>query len=472
MLRCVPGYDQKIYYHDAGCVTPYPVLSGQHDADYTIVGLGVAGLAVARQIATQTAGTSARVIGIDAGAIGKKAVGGCNGGQILRTFGEHFLSDVATRYGDDFADILLQRADNVIQQIRKMVGGNSVGNSVVNSGAGWQAGVATLAMDETQKQQLAGIHEYLLSVGEQSKLIVNPADLPFGNVCAALVDPVAGCVDPYRLLQREAADFTNRGGQIFEKSPVTDIAIDGDSFIVQTDQGQVRSRHVILTAGAGLTHIMEKLPTIKTVKDRVLACGTMIMVTEPLPDAIAQRFSQAGAYNSYAEPCDYFHLNAENRLNFGSTNFMAGTATPSLDLLVEKTRGYSEDLYRGIRGRKIGISHFWHGYDTITAELEPIIRQDFVGDNQSITVLGGGNGVGNLAMRVAGQWAAENIEARLTHGQSIEGFDQFCQMSPRKFPGGYLAPSLMAAYMWTQETAGQTPLKAVANFVRHDVLKL
>jgi glycine/D-amino acid oxidase-like deaminating enzyme len=463
-MRCVPGYYQSVFYHKNALIKPCYVLSGQYDADYTIIGLGVAGLAAARQIVSQTGGTSARIIGLEAGVIGGQSAGGRNGGQILRTFGEHFLPDVADRHGKEFSDILLRRSHGVIRQIKQMAQADST--------SGWQAGAATLAMDEDQKQQLEEVYQYFLSVGEPSKLIVNPAELPFGNVCAALVDPVAGCVDPYRLLQREAADFTNRGGQIFEKSPVTDIAIDGDSFIVQTEQGLVRSRHVILTAGPGLTHIIEKLPTIKTVKDRVLSSGTMIMVTEPLPDAITQPFRQAGAYHGYSEPCDYFHLNAENRLNFGSTGFMEGTAIPSLDLLVEKTRGYSEDLYRGIRGRKFGISHFWHGYETITAQLEPIVRQDFVGDNQSIKVLGGGNGAGNVAMRVAGQWAAQNIEARLTHGQSIEGFDQFCQMSPRKFPGCYMASSLMAAFMWTQETAGQTPLKPAADFVRHNVFKL
>lgn len=80
MTRFVPGYFEHVYYHRTPPITTYPAIAGDIAVDVAIIGLGAAGLAAARSLGQQLEGTGARILGIEAGKIGRSGAAGRNGG--------------------------------------------------------------------------------------------------------------------------------------------------------------------------------------------------------------------------------------------------------------------------------------------------------------------------------------------------------------------------------------------------------
>lgn len=462
-MRCVPGYNDRVSYHAHARQVSFPQFSGEIDTPFAIIGLGAAGLATIRGLLDEGI-DPADIIGIEAGLVGRSAAAARNGGQILFTFGEHSPSEVFDHFGASFAENWLQRAEHVVDRIRQL--------------PGWQGGAATLAITDRQCNALRQWSDDLNQIGHNHVFHDGNIDMPC--VMAMVIDPHAGRIDPARLIEHEAAAIASRGVRLFEKSPVSLIepAPQGTTFYVGS--GTVKCSHAMIAAGAGLLNINgigqigasfsddQKKPVHHYIQDT----GTMILVTEPLPEKLATPLQRFACANSLTETCDYFHLDDQQRLNFGSFNFFDGTATPSLDFLVERIRPYSPDIYAMIRGRKIGISHFWSGYDSITPTVEPVVRQHIDPEGGSITLLSGGNGAGNTSMRVLGWWAAENLVHMLNGHKPDPDFNQLTSSPIPHFPGRGMCRSLLAAYSWTQQVAEGTVIAKAADYVRHNCLGL
>lgn len=399
---------------------------------------------------------------------------GRNGGQILNCLGEFSYTDLLREHGKGFADDFLNRARDVMADIAH------------RPGVDWRGGATTLAGNAEQAAHLNSLAAHLSDAGYGTRFHHDSCKY-FDGFVGAFSDPHSGCVDPYRLIQSEAQDFTDAGGVIAEQSPVHHIDENQGQYHIHCPNGVVRAPHVIVTAGSGLQNLVRHgcmldtlkkpaPPIIARINRAVMNVGTMMLVTEPLPPALAAPFGRSGCFLTCSETCDYFHLNSENRLSFGSFNFFEGTASPSAAFLVEKIKPYSPELYRAIQGRKIGISHFWTGYDTATADVEPLVRQSFAGPdatpNQSLSIITGGNGAGNTGMRVIGDWVADHLVRRLTHNPTDPNFEILATAPIRAFPGGILAPLGTAAYAWTQQIANDTLFADGANYLRHRVFKL
>jgi gamma-glutamylputrescine oxidase len=93
--------------------TPRPNLTEDITADACIIGLGGAGLAAARELATH----GADVVGVDAGSIGGGAAG-CNAGFLLAGLADFFHATVA-RFGGQLASAIHR---HTLTEVRRLAG--------------------------------------------------------------------------------------------------------------------------------------------------------------------------------------------------------------------------------------------------------------------------------------------------------------------------------------------------------------
>lgn len=354
------------------------------DVDVCVIGAGLAGLTVAREVALR--GWSVAVLEAHRVAW---AASGRNTGFVLPGFSEK-LDDMVERIGLDHAKQLWALSEQGVEYVHRTI--HDTGMLGVDPVPGW------LHVSKTDNaNEVRAAVERLRWIGAEVEMwptervrehLVNPryfSAVHFRN--AFHIHPVN-----YALGLARAAE--QAGARIFEDTPALSIDPGGVRKRIVTPDGRVRAAHLVL---AGNVHLGALAPKLAAT---LLPVTTFVMVTEPLPSLLHELVRYRGAVSDTNRADNHYRIIGENRLMW-SGRMRAWQADPRW-----VKRGLVADIRRNFPDLgPIGVAYLWNGTLGRTVHRMPQIGEI---ERGLWLVSGfGGHGLNNTAM--GGELVARGI---------------------------------------------------------------
>ena len=376
-------------------------------AETCVVGAGYTGLSAALHLAER----GHHVVVVEGAGVGWGA-SGRNGGQIVNGLNAD-LSKIARWYGEDVAGFvggLLQEGAGIIYRLVEQYGIDcdlKRGNLYTAFTArqmreleGMQAEWRTHGMDDHELLDREGVRRHVAT------------DAYVGG----MIDHSGGHMHPLNLALGEARAIEQHGGRIYEQSPVTGVARDGERVTVKTADGEVSARHVLLCGNAYLGNIVPALTA------RVMPVSTQMIATAPLgPDRAAHLLPTDMCVEDVRYILDYYRLSADTRLLFGG-GIVYGGGDPSdiaASLRPNMLRIFPELA-------DIAIDHAWSGNFALSFSRVPQMGKL----EDGVWFAHGYSGHGVTGSHLFGSILAEAIEGDTAR------FDVFAGLRWIPFPGG------------------------------------
>ncbi|MBV8046465.1 MAG: FAD-binding oxidoreductase [Paludibacterium sp.] len=399
-------YPASYYAASANGAVARPVLEGAHQCDVCIIGAGYTGLSAA--LALAEAGLS--VIVLESARVGFGA-SGRNGGQIVNSYSRD-LDVIERRYGHDKATAMGALAFEGGRIIRERVAKYGIACDL-------KPGNIFAAMTSKQLDELAEKKALWERYGHTGLTLIDAGALPqyIGSerYVGALLDQWGGHIHPLNLALGEAAAFETLGGRLFEQSAVTRIE-QGVPAVVHTAGGQVRAEFVVVAGNAYLGNLVPMLA------ERSLPCGTQILATEPLPEAVARQLLPG---DHCVEDCnymlDYYRLSADRRLLYGGGTVYGARDSAVIEAQIRANLKKTFPQLANVR-----VDYTWTGNFLLTLSRLP--QAGRIGRN--IYYSQGCSGHGVTYTHLAGVMLAEAIR-----GESRR-LDVFAGLPHHNFPGG------------------------------------
>ena len=242
-------------------------LNYELDTDVCVIGAGLAGLTVAREVAKR--GWSVAVLEAERVAW---AASGRNTGFVLPGFHED-IDSMVERIGLDHAKQLYALSVHGVDYVRRAI--EETGMPGVDPVPGWLH-VSKTAGDEEVRASV----ERLRWIGADCEAW--PTErvrevLPNPRYFAAIHYPRAFHIHPLNYALGLAADAEARGVRIFEGTPALSIDPSGVRKRIATPDARVRAPHVVLACNVHLGELMPELAAT------LLPITTYVMVSEPIP---------------------------------------------------------------------------------------------------------------------------------------------------------------------------------------------
>jgi glycine/D-amino acid oxidase-like deaminating enzyme len=288
------GESPELTWYEAGRVaTPErPRLAFDLDVDVCVVGGGLAGLTVAREVARR--GWSVAVLEADRIA---GAASGRNTGFVLPGLGAH-INDIVDRVGLDHAIRLWSLSEQGLDYVRRTVEeGNLPG---VDMKPGW----LHVSKTDNDRQVLADI-ERLRWIGADVEY------WPAERVRAELANPRyfnaahyrrAFHINPLNYALGLAALAEQAGARIFEDTPAVEIDPAGVRKRIATPNGRVRAGHVVL---AGNVHLGALMPRLAATLQPI---NTYVLVTAPLGPELDEAIRWRGAVSDTNRADNHYRI--------------------------------------------------------------------------------------------------------------------------------------------------------------------
>lgn len=399
----VPSY----YAASANRAPARPALQGSCQADVCVVGAGYTGLSTALFLAE----AGFRVVVLEAATVGWGA-SGRNGGQIVNSFSRD-LDNIERQTTPDHLRLLADMAFEGSRIIRQRVRDYHIRCDLKEGGI-------FAALNPRQLKHLEGQQALWRRFGyDQLELLLDQeairARVGTDRYVGGAIDHTGGHIHPLNLALGEAAALESRGGVIHQYSEVKGI-VPGPTVTVKTADGEVRAEFVVLAGNAYLGGLVPELGA------KSMPCGSQIIATEPLDEAIAKRLLPQ---DNCVEDCnyllDYFRLSGDRRLIYGGGVVYGARDPANIERLI---RPHMLKTFPELAGVK--IDYAWTGNFLLTLSRLPQMGrlQDNVFYSQ------GCSGHGVTFTHVAGKALALAVQ-----GQA-ERFDAFASLPHYPFPGG------------------------------------
>jgi glycine/D-amino acid oxidase-like deaminating enzyme len=275
-------------------------LTFELDIDVCVIGAGLAGLTVAREIAKR--GWSVAVL--EAGRVAW-AASGRNTGFVLPGFHEN-VSTMVERIGLDHAKHLYALSKDGVAYVRRTI--EETGMPGVDPVPGW------LHVSKTDDDDTVRRHaERLRWIGAEVEAW--PAarvreQLPNARYFGALHYPNAFHIHPLNYTLGLAEDAEKSGVRIFEETPALSIDAGGVRKRIDTPDARVRAPHVVLAANVHLGELMPQLAAT------LLPITTYVMVTEPIP-VLNEVIRYQGGISDTDRADNHYRIVGGNRLQWG-----------------------------------------------------------------------------------------------------------------------------------------------------------
>ena len=401
-----------------------PRLNLDLDVDVCVVGAGLAGLTVAREIAQR--GWSVAVL--EAGEVAW-AASGRNLGFVLPGFAED-IRGIIERIGLDHAKQLWALSEQGLDYVRRTILDTQMpGVDLIN---GWLHVSKTDNSDElrseAERMRWIGTDVEFWSVDRVRDQLHSP------RYFGAVHYREAFHIDPFNYALGLAALAEKAGARIFEDTPAVSLDPAGVRKRVITPAGRVRSAHVVL---AGNIHLGTLMPRLAAT---LLPVTTFVMVTEPIGEILHDIVRYRGAVSDTNRADNHYRIVGGDRLQW-SGRMRAWEANPRLI-----ARGLVNDVQRTFPGLgKVEVAHLWRGTLGRTVHRMPQIGE--IERGVWLASGFGGHGLNNTA--VAGELIARGI---------IDGDQTWRLFAPYElvWAGGVLGRALAQGIYW-----GTRPLERI-----------
>ena len=227
-----------------------------------------------------------------------------------------------------------------------------------------------------------------------------------------------------------AAAAESLGVRLFEGTRATGFSSTGAVVRVETPQGEVRARHLVLCGNVYLG------ATAPALAKKIMAVATYIVATEPLGAERARALiANNAAVSDMNWVLDYFRRSADHRLLFGGRVNYSGLS--SFDA-PSATRARMLRVFPQLAD--VRIEYAWGGEVDITLNRAP----HFGRLAPNVYFLQGFSGHGIALTGIAGKLVAEAIVGTAAR------FDVFARIPHRNFPGGLALrrPALVLAMLY------------------------
>jgi glycine/D-amino acid oxidase-like deaminating enzyme len=315
------------------------------DVDVCVIGAGLAGLTVAREVAER--GWSVAVLEADRVA---GAASGRNTGFALPGFGAD-IDDIVERVGLDHANRLWALSEQGLAYIRRTIAETAMPG--VNLTPGW----LHISKTDNDKAILADV-ERLRWIGADVEYW--PAErvretLPNPRYFGAVHFKNAFHIHPLNYALGLAGLAEKAGARIFEDTPALEIDPAGVRKRIVTPAGRVRATHVVF---AGNVHLGALMPRLAAT---LLPVTTFVMMTEPLGPVADEVIRYRGAVSDTNRADNHYRIvdgamPGEKRLQW-SGRMRVWEADPR-----RFARSLVADVRRNFPGLgPIEIAHLWRG---------------------------------------------------------------------------------------------------------------
>src|SRR5215813_4608965 len=361
-----------------------PRLNVDLDVEVCVIGAGLAGLTVAREVAQR--GWSVAVL--EAANVAW-AASGRNLGFVLPVFPED-IGGIIERVGLDHARQLWTLSEQGLDYVRRTILDTRIpGVDLIN---GW----LHVSKTNNSAEQRAEV-ERMRWVGADVEF------WPLERVRDQLRSPryfdavhyrQAFHIDPYNYALGVAALAEKAGARIFEDTPAVSLDPAGVRKRVVTPAGRVRAAHVVL---AGNVHLGALMPRLAAT---LLPVTTFVMVTEPIGAILHDIVRYRGAVSDTNRADNHYRIVGGDRLQW-SGRMRAWEANPQLI-----ARGLVNDVQRTFPGLgKIEVAHLWRGTLGRTVHRMPQIGEV----ERGLWLASGFGGHGLNSTAVAGDLIARGI---------------------------------------------------------------
>lgn len=368
---------QKSYWMTTRDYTPNDSLRADIEADVAVVGGGFTGLSAAYHI--KKAEPNLRVVLLESQIIGFGA-SGRNGGFNMTLFGLT-LEITALRFGKAKAKAAHHYMERAVDYLRELVRDLKIDCDYEHPG------FLRVATSEKYKnrilKEMALAHELGLAGIEwlDKEQIREQVQSPM--YLGAWWEPRCGILNPAKLAWGWTQVLSPMGVDIFENSPVAEIAREDGKMRLDTPNGCVRADKVVMATNAW-SHFFKEL------KRKQVPVWTHIVLTEPLSEA---HFREIGWRNRQGiedarNLVHYYRLTADNRLLMGGrdVSFSYGNDMDK-DLNVKTFAELKDDVRELFPALKeIKFSHEWGGPVSVPLDMAPAIG--FAGDKNAVYSLG------------------------------------------------------------------------------------
>src|SRR4051812_25687385 len=295
-------YGPTWYAATAVAAPERPALTLDLDVDLCVIGAGLAGLTVAREVARR--GWSVAVL--EAGCLAGGA-SGRNGGFVSPGFAER-IDAIVARVGPSRARELWARSCAGVEYIRRAIAEDAMPGVEPHDGR--------LSVRRTDNEPALLEHAAMLRVDFGADVEAWPVDqvrevLRSPMYFQALHFPTAFHIHPLNYALGLAAAAEADGARIFERTRALSLDPAGVRKRVQTERGMVRARHVVLAGSTGIGAVDDQLD------GTVLPISTYVAVTAPLGERLFEAVRYSGAVADTRRAGDYYRIVADDRLLWG-----------------------------------------------------------------------------------------------------------------------------------------------------------
>jgi glycine/D-amino acid oxidase-like deaminating enzyme len=401
----------------------HPRLNFDLDVDVCVIGGGLAGLTIAREVARRKWSVAV----LEANRVAW-AASGRNTGFVLPGFHES-IDSMVERLGLDHAKQLWALSERGLGYVKRAI--QETGMPGVDPVPGWLH-VAKVDNDDEVRKEV----ERLRWIGADVEYW--PAErvrevLPNPRYFNALHFPHAVHIHPLNYALGIAADAEALGARIFEQTPAVGIDAAGVRKRIKTAGGMVRASHVVLACNVGLGELMPRLSAT------LLPISTFVLVTEPIAQ-LAEIVRYRGAVSDSKRADNHYRIVGGNRLQW-SGRMRVWEADPR-----RVRRGLVADIKRNFPALgNVEVAHLWRG--TLG---RPIHRMPQLGEiERGLWVASGFGGHGLNTTAMGGELVARGI---------VEADQTWRMFAPYElvWAGGTLGRALAQGIYW-----GSRPLEAI-----------
>lgn len=302
LLR-LPVFAMQSYYEATVTRPVRPALAGRHSAAVCIVGGGLAGLSTALGLVERGVRD---VVVLEAKQVGFGA-SGRNGGFV---FGGYSLdcAELLRILGAPRARELYALTTSAVDLMRERIRRYAIDCDATDAGvilANWFDDPARLDVQRQLMKTSFGVDWEPLSAAELA------ARLKTTRYHGGLFERNAFHFHPLKYVLGVAQAAAAGGAQIYEQSPVRALRREGSGYVVQTTEGEIEARHVVMAGGGYARRVYRR------VERAVLPIATYVMATEPLGARLADAIACESAVYDTRFAFDYYRPLRDTRILWG-----------------------------------------------------------------------------------------------------------------------------------------------------------